>query len=317
MVEFDKIVIVTKKTWLEELIERFNTKAQANFYIDHNIGPGNFAYYEQTHDIYQDSLKQLKKIVSSGYRHQIIERENLANFLFNPNDLIITIGPDGLVVNTAKYLDNQAILAINPDPEHIEGVLLPFTIDDFDKKLLEDLRKENAHVSKITMAKAELNNGQKMHAVNDLFIGHHSHMSARYTITYNGQTEAHSSSGIIISTGAGSTGWFKSVITGAMGITKRFYTDEVPIPDESLYRFPWDANYLYFSVREPWSSKTSGASIILGEIFEGNYLELESKMPENGVIFSDGIEKDYIDFNSGTIAKIGVAERKVNLITKF
>jgi NAD kinase len=314
MVDYDKIVMVTKKTWLEELIERFNTKAQAKFYIDHNIGQGTFDYYEESHEIYHESLRILKKIVASGYRHQIIERENLANFLFNPNDLVITIGPDGLVVNTAKYLENQHILAINPDPEHIEGVLLPYNIDEFSKGLLEYIRSEEVKSAKITMAKAELNNGLKMHAVNDLFIGHKSHQSARYTITYGGTSEAHSSSGIIVSTGAGSTGWFKSVITGAMGITKLFWDDNIPYPQEPDYRFPWDSDFLCYSVREPWSSKTSGASIIFGRIHKGDTLTIESKMPENGVIFSDGIEKDFIKFNSGTIATIGVADRKVNLI---
>ena len=39
-------------------------------------------------------------------------------------------------------------------------------------------------------------------------------------------------------------------------------------------------------------------------------------MSENGVIFSDGIEKDYVEFLSGTIAKIEVAEKKVHLIVK-
>jgi hypothetical protein len=43
---------------------------------------------------------------------------------------------------------------------------------------------------------------------------------------------------------------------------------------------------------------------------------IESVMPENGVIFSDGIEGDYLHFNSGTVATIGVAERKANLIVR-
>ena len=37
-------------------------------------------------------------------------------------------------------------------------------------------------------------------------------------------------------------------------------------------------------------------------------------MAENGVIFSDGIEKDFLEFNSGTQAVIGIAERKGVLV---
>ena len=37
-------------------------------------------------------------------------------------------------------------------------------------------------------------------------------------------------------------------------------------------------------------------------------------MPENGVIFSDGIESDYLAFNAGMQATIGVAERAGRLV---
>jgi len=37
-------------------------------------------------------------------------------------------------------------------------------------------------------------------------------------------------------------------------------------------------------------------------------------MPENGVIFSDGIEADRLEFNSGTEARITVAERQGKLV---
>ncbi len=61
----------------------------------------------------------------------MIERGFLPQFKFSEADLIITIRPDGLVVNTAKYLDGQPILPVNPDPRHIDGVLLPFNASNF------------------------------------------------------------------------------------------------------------------------------------------------------------------------------------------
>ncbi|TFG18674.1 MAG: sugar kinase [Promethearchaeota archaeon] len=312
MADIEKIVIITKKTQLQGLIAQFNTKAQANFYI--NQMGGDFNYYEEADYQYNQSLNQLKKFIPSNYKIQIIDQEFLPNFLFNRTDLIIVIGPDGLVVNTAKYLDNQYILAINPDPQRIDGVLLPFGIEDFipQLKLLEG-ELEN-HI-KITMAQAELNNGQKIYGVNDLFIGKRDHTSARYNIQFRDDSEDHSSSGIIVSTGCGSTGWFKSVVTGAIGLTRQFRNqNNIQMPEESEYRFDWNARYLFFSVREPWISKITGGNIIFGKVWEGEYLTLESNMPDNGVIFSDGIINDYINFNSGTIAKIGVADKTANLI---
>lgn len=315
MVRIDKIVIVTKKTWLEELIEKFNTKSQAKFYIEH-MG-GSFEDYEDAHKKYYDSLEQIKKLIPLDYKYQIIEKSFLPNFLFGPNDVIVTVGQDGLVINTAKYLEEQLIIAVNPDPSRFDGVMIPFRVTELPsvlKKVAEDEHK----VIHVTMAVAELNNGQKLYGVNDLFIGHKSHGSARYLLKHKEEEEQQSSSGIIISTGAGSSAWFKSIITGAIGIVNRFrkYSVRIDPPTEDEYRFPWDARYLYYSVREPFVSKISTANLVFGQIFPSEIFTVESNMPENGVIFSDGIQEDFVEFNSGTIAEINVAGKKGNLVIK-
>ena len=78
--------------------------------------------------------------------------------------------------------------------------------------------------------------------------------------------------------------------------------------------FPWDANYLFFTVREPFPTRTTGSSLVFGRVTNEMPLLLQSQMAENGVIFSDGIEKDFLEFNSGTQAVIGLAERKGVLV---
>ncbi|MBD3254367.1 MAG: sugar kinase [Candidatus Lokiarchaeota archaeon] len=316
MAKVEKLVIITKHTWLEGLIEQFNTKAQANFYIDQNLGPNNFTYYEESHNQYYKSLNQLKKSIPDKLKYQIVESSFLPNFLFNKTDLVVCIGPDGLVVNTAKYLNGQYILAINPDIQRIDGVLLPFTVESLNiGELIENIEQNDINLANITMAKAELNDNQVLYGVNDLFIGQQTHVSARYTLEYGDMSESQSSSGIIVSTGAGSTGWFRSIITGAIGITQNARQNiNIGHIQEDDYRFHWDADYIYFSVREPFKSKTSGTDLIFGTIYEGDHLKVTSKMPDNGVIFSDGVEKDYLRFNSGTIAKIGIADKKVRLL---
>jgi hypothetical protein len=37
-------------------------------------------------------------------------------------------------------------------------------------------------------------------------------------------------------------------------------------------------------------------------------------MPQDGVIFSDGVETDYLAFDSGAIASISVADEKARLV---
>ena len=85
-------------------------------------------------------------------------------------------------------------------------------------------------------------------------------------------------------------------------------------PVRAGYRFAWDAPKLCFSVREPFVSKASSAGIVWGDVRAGETLEVTSQMPRDGVIFSDGIEADYLSFDSGAVARISVAEEKARLV---
>jgi NAD kinase len=304
----EKIVVVTRKTRLEELVARFNTREQARFYIEH--AGLDFSLYQAEHDTYKYAVDALIAKISTLARVQVIERAFLPNFIFTEQDLVITIGQDGLVVNTAKYLDGQPIVAINPDPAHFDGVLLPYRVQDAQTVIAEALQ-DRMTVRRITMAEAALNDGQRMLAFNDLFIGVRTHTSARYRITFGAQSEPQSSSGIIVSTGAGSTGWLSSMFNMALGITRLV---EGQTRQLAPLRLAWEDERLAFVVREPFISKTSRAEIVAGIVTPETELVLESHTPENGVIFSDGIEADYVSFNSGATAHVRVASKKTNLV---
>jgi NAD kinase len=311
MPSVDKIVIVTKRTDLEGLVERFNTREQARFYIEH-MG-ASFAEYERAHEVYQTALAALKRQLPDGIRSQLIDRSFLPNFTFGERDLVCTLGPDGLVVNTAKYLDGQPLLALNPDPDRIDGVLVPFGAGNAGVMLRRAL-KGDAVARAVSMARVELNDGQSLHAVNDFFLGQRTHVSARYRLRHPIGEEDQSSSGIIISTGAGSTGWYRSVLTGASSVVGALVPTDDVARVRQQYQFDWEARRLVFSVREPFPSKHSAANLVYGGIDEGQWLEVVSHMPQNGVIFSDGVEEDYLQFNSGAIARFGLADKRLNLI---
>ncbi len=311
MSAIEKIVIVTRKTALDELIERFNTREQARFYIEH-MG-ASFDEYQAAHESYQIALASVRTQLPRELRYQFIDRSYLPNYTFGDCDLVVTLGQDGLVANTAKYLQKQLLLALNPDPRRIDGILIPFQVNQF-SAVLQGVMSGNSTVKNITMAKVTLNDGQTLYAVNDIFIGPQSHTSARYQISLDGWSETQSSSGIIVSTGAGSTGWFRSIITGAAQLMSSFAQQPELAKMQNSYRFDWEADYLYFNVREPFISHTSTAKLVFGQINSGSMLKLTSQMPQNGVIFSDGVEVDNLPFNSGAIASIGIADKKMNLI---
>jgi len=308
---FEKIVVITKKTQLEELVERFNTRGQARFYVEH-MGLS-FDEYVASHEAYVRALEALRRSLPGAVRSQFIERSFLPTFTFGPADLVLTVGPDGLVVNAAKYVDAQPIVAVNPDPSRMDGVLLPFGVRDA-ITTLPAIVAGHFGEAPISMARVRLNDGQELLALNDLFIGRRTHVSARYSLRVGAYLENQSSSGIIVSTGAGSTGWLRSVITGASRVIETFAEDPNVAAAREQYRFDWASDMLVFSVREPFVSRTSDASLVFGRVEPGIRFEVISQMPTDGVIFSDGVEADYLAFNSGAIATIDVADRKVRLV---
>jgi NAD kinase len=303
-----KVVLVTRRTRLEELIGRFHTVDQARFYVEH-LG-ADFADYEREHAAYLTARASVVQTLDAHGRWQALDRQYLPNFLFAPSDVVLALGRDGLVANTMKYLEDQPLVGVNPDPTRHDGILLPFAPGEL-RSVLPDVlagRRDEKHV---TMAQALLPDGQRMLAVNDLFIGPRSHTSARYEIRWRDAHERQSSSGVIVSTGLGSTGWMTSVIVGSLSIDAAWRGARAP----AAYRpLPWDTKVLRFAVREPFPSRTTGASLVYGEIGAQTPLQLTSLMPEGGVIFSDGIEADYLAFGAGVTVQVTPAARHGRLV---
>lgn len=305
--KFEQAIIVRSKTRLEQLIERFNTKAQAEFYIERS--GGEFGLYEREHKQFYAVLEQLISLMDVFDVYKVLDRSFLPSYVFSENDLIIVLGQDGLVANAAKYVMGLPMVAINPDPGTYDGILLPFDVGRFSKEL-EAIKNGKFRIKNITMAEAKFSDGQTLLAFNDFFIGARSHVSARYKLKFNDFDEDQSSSGILVSTGAGSTGWMSSVFNMVNGI----HNYHVGSFSEIEHRVQWEADQLLFAVREPFLSKTSSVSLCFGEIPRGEYLEIESYMPDNGIVFSDGIEADAVRFTTGISVKIGIANEIAKLV---
>jgi NAD kinase len=61
------------------------------------------------------------------------------------------------------------------------------------------------------MVQAGTDDGQRLLALNEVFVGHSSHQTARYQLTVDGRAERQASSGLVVSTGTGATGWCASL----------------------------------------------------------------------------------------------------------
>jgi len=312
-----KVVLITRQTRLEELIHRYHTLAQARFYIEH-LG-ADFSDYLRESEAYASSLRIVVEALQAWGRYQIIERRFLPNYVFGERDMVVVLGQDGLVANTMKYLRSHPVIGINPEPTRWDGVLLPFAAADL-QKVLPQVALDKRKAKSITLAQATLSNGQTLRAVNDFFIGPKGHTSALYEIEVGEQKEMQSSSGLIVSTGLGSTAWLKSIVTGSMAISQAMHgsikqkvVKQAKVSND-YHPLPWDTQELRFAVREPFPSRSSEANLVFGSVDEQNPLKLRSRMAENGIIFSDGIAQDYMEFNAGMEATITLAPEQGQLV---
>ncbi|QDU95387.1 NAD(+)/NADH kinase [Lignipirellula cremea] len=259
---------------------------------------------------YQSNLSVLQRDLELGYPVVNIDRTLLATFDFGRCIAVVVVGQDGLVANAAKYVGDLPIIGVNPDPQRIDGVLLPFAIHEA-RRIVQQVVRGQARTRQVTLAQAELNDGQKLLAFNDLFIGCRSHASARYTLEADGRFEEQSSSGVLVSTGAGSTGWLSSVYNMVDGVLRTQGREPIPRP-----ALAWEDRRLAWVVREPFLSKQSQAGLVAGLLPESEELVIGSQLPTGGVIFSDGVEADFLEFNSGTIARVFAASQRAHLVVR-
>jgi NAD kinase len=301
-----KIVVVTRPTRLDQLVRRFNTTSQARFYIE-RLG-GDFGDYEREHECFSAALDMILDAAARIARVHHIDWTQTPNYQFAADDLVATVGQDGLIVNTLKYLDEQPIIGFNPEKSRWDGLLAQFSCEEahsaLEKALAEELPER-----RVTKALVKLSDSQTMVAVNDFFLGVNDHGSARYTLAYSGQEESQSSSGLIVSTPLGRSGWLQSIINGSSGIVGRMHGGK-KLMVRAEGRRSWDDDYLYFAVREPYASVSSGADLIFGKLSPDTPLTIESKMGEKGIIFSDGMQSDYLEFNHSVRSTFTIAPAK-------
>jgi hypothetical protein len=225
-------------------------------------------------------------------------RTDLDRFLFEPGDVVVTVGPSGLVANVAKYLAGQPVVGVNPDPSRDGAVLAPHLSADAGV-LIRAAAAGRAPLRERTMVEARLDDGQRVLALNEVFLGHASHQSARYLLSCRDGREHQSSSGIVVTTGTGATGWGRSI-----GLERHTALD-MPAPDEPQ---------LDWFVREAWPSPTFGTTLTEGIVGADESLEVVSELDEGGVVFGDGIEADRVDFGWGVRASVRVAPRRLRLV---
>ncbi|WP_436788816.1 hypothetical protein [Yinghuangia sp. YIM S10712] len=295
MAQVPRAVFVHRQSALQDLINRHGTYNQGSFFLKQR-GLNAKGMVDRA-NIVQDSLAAAGAAVPAHWRRGAVERGDLDRFLFEEHDVVVIVGQDGLVANVAKYLDGQPVVGVNADPGGA-GLLTRHQAADC-VRLLHAVEEGSARYETRTMVEARTDDGRSLCALNEIFVGHPSHQTARYRLaTPEGNHEQQASSGVLVGTGTGSTGWCASV--------HRARPDAPGLPEPTDRRLAW-------FVREAWPSPATGTTLVHGTLGEGAVLSLTVES-EGLVAFGDGIEADRLVLSWGERVDIGIAGKHLRLV---
>ena len=297
-----RAVVVHRRTELDELLDRHGTRGQAEFFL--RTRGRTLAAVQERHDAQEEALAAVRAAVPGEWRRGDVERGDLHRFGFEPEDLCLVVGQDGLVANLAKYLTGQPVIGVDPEPGRNPGVLVRHRASAA-AGLVRGVAAGTAAVDALAMVTAALDDGTSLDALNEVFVGHVSHQSARYRLVApgpdgrTGAEERQSSSGLIIATGTGSTGW-------AASIARDRGAPVTALPQPVDRRLAW-------FVREAWPSPATGVTLTGGTLAAGQALTVVVES-DALVVFGDGLEADRLTATWGQAVTVRLADRALRLV---
>jgi len=217
--------------------------------------------------------------------------------VFGPEDVVAVVGQDGLVANVAKYLEDQVVVGIDPLPGTNAGVLVPHRPAEAGD-LLRAAVSGSATVLTRTMVEVVADDGQHLTALNEVFVGQPTHQTARYRLEVGQAVERQASSGLIVGTGTGATGWCASL--------QAQQATDLRLPEPAAAALSW-------FVREAWPSPSTGAQLTAGILMDGDHLGVRVES-DSLVVFGDGMESDRLTLSWGQELRIQRASRALRTV---
>lgn len=294
-----RVVLVHRRTEYEEMLARHGTRGQAAFFLaarDRSLDE-----LEQRHRCALAALAEAAGAVPLEWRSARVERGDLDRFLFGPQDVVVVVGQDGLVANVAKYLAGQPVIGVDAEPGRNAGVLVRHRPADVAELLrVATAPTAAAHLTGRTMVEAVADDTQRLLALNEIYVGQSTHQTARYRLRAPGTTaaEAQASSGVLVGTGTGATGWCRSA-----WLERR---SPLRLPEPGARAAGW-------FVREAWPSPVTGTTQTQGLVQASEELALTVES-DRLVAFGDGVESDALQLSWGQVVRIRVAAERLRLL---
>nr|WP_223188485.1 hypothetical protein [Streptomyces sp. TRM68416] len=278
------------------MVARHGTHGQAAFFLSSR--GRDIEEVAERHRRTRRALAEVAAAVPLTWRQARVERADLERFLFAPEDVVVVVGQDGLVANVAKYLAGQPVIGIDTDPGRNPGVLVRHRPADAAKLLPS---AATARADALTMVEAVADDTQRLVALNEIYLGAAGHRTARYRLGLDGDggaAEAQASSGVLVGTGTGATGWLRSLWQ------ERGSAQRLPGPTEER---------LLWFVREAWPSPATGTTLVAGELSRQSRLTVTVES-ERLIAFGDGVETDAVELTWGQTVRLGVCGERLRLV---
>ncbi len=213
----------------------------------------------------------LPKCLQQITNKTVIWKNKLSKERFKKEDIIITLGGDGTFLSASHFLTNQLILGVNTNPQKSEGHLTTANLTNLENKLkqisnkkirIKEYTRENVKIFKKDMCITTEN------ALNETYFGNlNPHHPSNYEIIYKNKRESQRSSGVLISTGTGSTAWYKAM---------------------NGWRYDKTKKQLRFRIRELFTGRIFKAKIKKGKINPQEKLIIISRI-NHGILAIDSI----------------------------
>ncbi len=177
-------------------------------------------------------------------------------------DIAVSIGGDGTFLGLAKLItDKTPLLGVNADPSKKEGFLCRAEPRNLKKsfRMLAEGKYRTRRLARLK-AESEKNPAKRLPpSLNEVFFGNKcSYRMSRYVLEVGGRREFQRSSGVIVSTAAGSHAWASSV---------------------GGKKLPLGSRKIQVLVREPFSARLSSPKMtrmLLGPESEVRIISLDS-----------------------------------------
>ena len=209
--------------------------------------------------------------------------------------LVIALGGDNHFQYVSHFLADTPIIGVNYDPASSEGAVIYFS--PCAEHLRDMLLSDTFSVEEWTRLQAEINGMPIMPATSEYFLGEEQRKDmSRYVTEFHGMAEKQKSSGVVVATGAGSSGWHNSASGHIHPAGKIFPTIDAVAE---------------FIVTEPYKGRLTHYSMLQRTMGEDDVLVVKSLNDSRGIVTSDAIEVYPFEIGATAVVRVWPASLKV------